>query len=214
MYAAIGSRPDITYSVQRLAQFTQNPEQKHWTAVKRVLHYLKGTRDYTLTYGGKHRTYDENLIFYCDADWASEADRKSVSGYIILLAGGAVAWSSKKQSTVALSTAEAEYIAATHVTKQVLWHQHLFDELEVERPTTTIIHSDNKAAISIAHNPEYHARAKHIDIAYHFLRDHVESGIINFIHVPSKDNLADLFTKGLPRPLHQNLTNRIGVIIE
>ena len=104
MYAALGTRPDIAYTTNRLAQFMSRPQPEHWTAVKRIFCYLKGTKNYMLTYGGQNSNADVNI--YCDADWASHADRKSVSGYIVIIAGGAVAWSSKKQNTVALSTAE------------------------------------------------------------------------------------------------------------
>ena len=103
MYLAIGTRPNIAYSVQRLAQFMQNPRPIHWTAVKHIFRYLKGTRTLGLTYGGSDEELNnEELNIYCDADWASDVGRKSISGYIITLAGGAMAWSSKKQSTVAL----------------------------------------------------------------------------------------------------------------
>ena len=210
MYAALGTRPDIAYATNRLAQFTSRPQPKHWTAVKRIFRYLKGTRNYALTYGGTNSNADINI--YCDADWASHADRKSVSGYVVTIAGGAVAWSSKKQNTVALSTAEAEYISATHTAKQVLWHRSLFNELEIPQPKTSTIFTDNQAAISIGHNPEFHARTKHIDIALHFLRDHVEKGNLDLIYISTHNNLADLFTKGLPRIVHQDLTYEIGVI--
>ena len=163
-----------------------------------------------LTYGGQNSNAHVNI--YCDADWASHADRKSVSGYVVTIASGAVAWSSKKQNTVALSTAEAEYISATHVAKQVLWHRSLFNELKIPQPGTSTIFTDNQAAISIGHNPEFHARTKHIDIALHFLRDHVEKGTLNMVYITTHNNLADLFTKGLPRVAHQNLTYEIGVI--
>ena len=107
MYLVIGMRPDIAYSVQRLAQFMQNPRPIHWTAVKHIFRYLKGTRTLGLTYGGSNEELNnDELNIYCDADWASDAGRKSISGYIITLSGGAVAWSSKKQSMVALSTTE------------------------------------------------------------------------------------------------------------
>ena len=111
-----------------------------------------------LTYGGgEEELNDEELNIYCDADWASDTDRKSVSGYVITLAGGAVAWSSKKQSTVALSTAEAEYVATTHCTKQVIWHRSLLTEVGLPLPSTSTIFSDNQAAVSIVHQPEHHA---------------------------------------------------------
>lgn len=211
LYAAIGTRPDIAYAVNMLAQFTGNPQPAHWTAVKRVFQYLKGTRELGITYG-TNLSHGTELMTYTDADWASSLHRKSISGYVVLLAGGAVAWSSKKQSTVALSTAEAEYIAATHVTKQILWQRTLFRELDMPQPDTSILYCDNQAAIAISHNPGFHARTKHIDIALYFLRDYVEEGTITLQHVASCDNLADIFTKGLKRPLHEDLTYRIGVI--
>ena len=173
---------------------------------------MKGTQDYKLTYGGQENLLNEDINIYCDADWAGESDRKSISGYVITLAGGAVAWSSKKQSSVALSTAEAEYISATHAAKQVLWHRSLFRELEINLPTTSTIFSDNQAAIAIAHHPEFHARTKHIDISYHFLRDLVKSGTLNLVYINTHENLADLFTKGLPKAVHQDLTFEIGIL--
>jgi len=212
MYLAIGTRPDIAYSVQRLAQFTQNPKPAHWTAVKRIFRYLKGTRTLGITYGGSNELNNQELNIYCDADWASDADRKSISGYVLTLAGGAVAWSSKKQSTIALSTAEAEYVAATHCAKQVIWHQSLLNEAGMPLPSTSTIFSDNQAAISIAHHPEHHARTKHINIAHHFLRDLVQNGTLDLVYINTQDNLADIFTKGLPRTLHQDLTYEIGIL--
>jgi hypothetical protein len=212
MYLAIGTRPDIAYSVQRLAQFTQNPKPVHWTAVKRIFRYLKGTRTLGITYEGSNELNNEELNIYCDADWASDSDRKSISGYVLTLAGGAVAWSSKKQTTVALSTAEAEYVAATHCAKQVIWHRSLLNEAEIPLPSTSTIFSDNQAAVSIAHHPEHHARTKHINIAYHFLRDLVQNGTLNLVYINTEYNLADIFTKSLPKAVHQDLTYEIGIL--
>ncbi len=215
MYLALGTRPDIAFAVNKLAQYTSNPKALHWTAVKRIFRYLKYTKHFALTYGGDN---DEDILntelnIFCDADWANDtSDRKSISGYVVTMAGGAVSWSSKKQQTVALSTAEAEYVSATHVAKQVLWHRSLFEELDLPLPTTSTIFTDNQAAISISHHPEFHARTKHIDIAHHFLRDLIEQKIIDTVYVNTRDNLADLFTKGLARDLHEDLTYRIGVM--
>ena len=122
MYVAIGTWPDIVYAVHTLAKFTKSPQFKHWTAIKQIFQYLKGTHDFCLTYGGPEYTDDAELTMYCDANWASSSDRKSISRYVFLLAGGAISWSSKKQATVALSTAEAKYVATTHAAKQILWH--------------------------------------------------------------------------------------------
>jgi len=212
MYLAIGTRPDIAYSVQRLAQFTQNPKPAHWTAVKRIFRYLKGTRTLGITYGGAGELNNEELNIYCDADWASDSDRKSISGYVLTLAGGAVAWSSKKQTTVALSTAEAEYVAATHCAKQVIWHRSLLNEVGIPLPTTSTIFSDNQAAVSIAHHPEHHARTKHINIAHHFLRDLVQNGTLDLVYINTEYNLADIFTKSLPKAVHQDLAYEIGIL--
>jgi transposase InsO family protein len=214
MYLALATRPDIAYAVNRLAQFTSNPQAVHWTAVKRIFRYLKQTKNSKLTYGGKDAEINNiDLNFFCDADWGNGSDRKSINGYVVIIAGGAVAWSSKKQQTVALSTAEAEYIAATHLAKQVLWHRSLYSELDFSLPTTSTIFTDNQAAIAISHHPEFHARTKHIDINYHFLRDLISAGTLNTVYINTKDNLADLFTKGLSRSIHQDLTYRIGVLI-
>ena len=152
------------------------------------------------------------MNIYCDADWASDADRKSVSGYVITLAGGAVAWSSKKQSTVALSTTEAEYVATTHCAKQVIWHRSLLNEVGISLPSTSTIFSDNQAAVSIAHHLEHHARTKHINIAHHFLCDLVQNGMLNLVYINTQINLADIFTKLLPKAVHQDLTYEIGVL--
>ena len=120
-----------------------------------------------LNMGGGNQSTD--LDIYYDADWGSNGHEKSMSRYIIKLGGAAVAWSSKKQITVALSTAVAEYMAATHVAKQVLWFRSLFSELLFAQPSTSMIQSDNQEAITISHHPEFHSRMKHIDISLHFL---------------------------------------------
>ena len=139
MYAALGTRPDIVFAVSFLSQFMQNPGWPHWEAVKRVFRYLKGTREHMLTIGksgtlpwnDKERT---GLDGYCDTDWASQEHRHSMSGYIFTIDGGAVSWSSKKQSVVVLSTTEAEYIAAAHAMKEALWLRTFITE--ITRPLT------------------------------------------------------------------------------
>ena len=208
---ALIMRVDIMFPAQRLGQFTRNPRPRHWTAVKRVFRYLKGTKEHKLWYEGKKDRKEEGMVIYCDADWASQASRKSTSGYVITLAGGAIAWNSKKQGVIALSTAEAEYVAAAHVVKQVLWYQALLTELGLEPSRAPTVLSDNQAAIAIAHHPEFHARTKHIDISLHFVRDHIRSGRLSIRYVRSEDNLADLFTKGLPRGQHEKLTKKMGL---
>ena len=177
-------------------------------AVKRIFRYLRGTEDGGITYNGR---IGGGIEFFMDVDWANHADRKSVSGYMATIAGGAVAWSSKKQSTVALSTAEAEYVAAVHVAKQVIWFKNLFHELSYSFSEPPIILSDNQAAVAICHHPEYHARTKHIDIAHHFIRDHVNKKDFSIQYVPTEYNVADIFTKGLPRATHEKFTKEMGM---
>ena len=147
MYLAIATQPDIAYSVNKLAQYTSAPKAKHWTAIKRVFRYLKGTRQHKLTYRGSLKLLHDDINIYCDANGASDSDWKSISGYVIVIAGGAVAWSSKKQNTVAPSTPKAKYITATHITKQVLWHHSLLTKLEFPLSTPSIIFSDNQLAL-------------------------------------------------------------------
>ena len=179
MYLALASCPNISYVVNRLAQFTSNSKGVHLTAIKIIFRYLKYMKNANLTYGGNDaKIKNTELDFFCDANWGNGPDQKSISGYVTIIAGGAIAWSSKKQQTVALSTAEAEYIAATHVTKQVLWHHSLYLELNFSLPTTSTIFTDNQAAITISHHPKYHAQTKHIDINYHFPRDHISARTI------------------------------------
>ena len=211
LYAAHATRPDILYTTITLAQFTSNPSPTHWTALKRVFRYLQGSIDLELTFD-KARSSSIELERFADADWGSSHHRKSINGYVFTIGGGAVAWSSKKQTRIALSTAEAEYNAAVHATKQVIWQRNLYKEIGLPYDTPSIIKSDNQATISISHHPEYHARTKHVDIDLHFLRDYVEEGTIKLEYVPSAENLADLFTKALSRPAHVSLTRAIGLL--
>ena len=168
------------------------PKAKHWTAIKRIFRYLKGTRQFKLTYGGSPELLHNKINIYCDANWGSDYDWKSISGYVIIIAGEAIAWSSKKQNTVAPSTPKAEYIAATHVAKQVLWHQSLFTELKFPLSTPSIIFLDNQLAIAITHHPEFHTCTKHIDIVLHFLGDHVNKGTIDIFYIKTNYNIADI----------------------
>jgi len=213
MYAALGTRPDIAFAVQCLSQFSANPSPEHWTAVKRVFRYLLGTRTYSLTLGACSK--DEvsiQLNGYADADWGSNpVDRKSVSGYTFLINDGAIAWSSKKQPTVALSSTEAEYIASTHAARQIIWLRQFLSELEFPEQKPTTLHNDNKGAIALSKDPQFHARSKHIDIQHHFIREKIADGLIEIIYCPTDDMLADLFTKGLPKPKHEGFTKSIGV---
>jgi reverse transcriptase-like protein len=146
MYAAMGTRPDIAFATSTVAQYSENPGWKHWEAVKRIYRYLLGTKNLELTYGGERR----GLVGYVDADGVSQDHRRAISGYVFMVDGGAVSWSSKKQELVTLSTTEAEYVAATHAAKEAIWIRRLLSELfgSVDKPTT--LFCDSKSAIALS----------------------------------------------------------------
>lgn len=207
MYASLGTRPDITYAVQVLSKFSKNPGDAHWEAVKRVFRYLKGTRELWLTYGG----LGEDLAGYTDADGNMAEDRCATSGYAFIVNGGAVSWSAKRQEIVTLSTTESEYVGATHATKEAIWLRSLISQIfESTLPTTTIF-SDNKSAIALAKDHQYHARTKHIDVRYHFIRWVIEEGKIRLIYCPTEDMVADVFTKALPSPKVKHFARELGL---
>jgi transposase InsO family protein len=214
MYAMMGTRPDIAFAVASLSQFSSNPGQSHWLSLKHVLRYLKGTMDYKLTYGGT-TDKSQSLHFhgFCDSDWGSNVDdRRSVTGYVFMLGGGAVSWQSKKQPTVALSSVEAEYMAATQATREAMWWRKLLHELGIQSsPTIIIIRSDSQGSIALSKNPEHHARSKHIDIRHHFVREQVAAGVVALQYVPTQEMLADVLTKPLSRDQHVKLVHEMGV---
>ena len=172
MYLSVSTRPDITYAVGSLARFSPKPTKTHLTALKRVLRYLKGTMKHGILYS---QNESDVCGGFSDADWAGDInDQKSTSGYLFQMSGGAVTWKSRKQSCVALSTAEAEYIALSSATQESVWLRNLTSELGSPAETPTTIYEDNQSAIAMTKNPQFHGRAKHIDIKYHFIRENVE----------------------------------------
>jgi len=207
MYATTSTRPNIAFAVSILSQFMREPAQSHWEAAKQVIRYLKGSKDLKLTLGGGK----EGLEAYVDADWASQPHRHSISGYVVLLHGSPVAWSARKQSLIALLTAEAEYIALTSVMCKVLYLQSLINELYKPLNSPILVHCNNQGAIALASNSKFHARTKHIDIRYHFVRALIKNETIDIQYVPSEDNLADAFTKLLPKPHLERLRKEMKV---
>ncbi|KAJ2985252.1 hypothetical protein NUW54_g10210 [Trametes sanguinea] len=214
MYAALGTRPDISHAVQQLSQYSSNPSTTHLTAAKRVLRYLKGSRNLGITY---HRPPEGPAaplepVGYSDADWGNDLDdRRSIAGQIFFLAGGPISWSSRKQRTVAKSSMEAEYMAASTATSEIAWLRALLTELGFPPIGPTVLHVDNQSAIASAHAQVSHARTKHIDIHYHYLRERITSNEVSVIHCPSADNVADALTKALPRPRFQAIVALMGM---
>lgn len=210
LYLSTKTRPDISFAVGSAARFSSDPSQAHWRAVKRIMRYLRGTVDLGLLYHGG--SGPDQCIGYSDADWGgSRDDRKSTSGYVFTWSGGAISWRSRKQSCVALSTAESEYVALSGATQEAKWIAELIGDLTAQSPQKMTILEDNQSAISIAKNPQYHGRTKHIDIKFHFVRSQVENGNIELEYCPSKDMVADILTKSLPTPLFEKLRGMMGV---
>ena len=160
MYAMLGTCPDILYAVTMVSKFSSNPGMAHWDVVKQIYHYLLGSKDLWLTYGGDKKV----LVGYADADGSMAEDRRAVSGYAFIVDGGAVSWSTKRQEIISLSTTESEYIAATHAAKEVLWLRSLITQVFGPLTQATTLFSDNQSAIALAKDHQYHPCTKHIDV--------------------------------------------------
>lgn len=208
LYVAQGTRPDISYVINALSRFNKEPRSEHWSAIKRVMRYLQGTKDYKLTYT---KSGNRKITGYCDADWASDArDRKSCTGYIFLFQGSAISWCSRKQQTIALSTAEAEYMAMGSAAQEALWLRQL--QAEVGRGSDTLlIYCDNQSAIKLSANDCYLPRSKHIDIRYHFIKDHVINNNLKFCYVKGCENVSDILTKGTTVEKHMYCVTNMGL---
>lgn len=211
MYLAITSRPDISYTVHRLAKYMSNPGRAHWEALKRLVRYLIGTRELWLVYGRDRM----GLAGYTDADWGTSNDtRHSVCGYVYTFDGGAISWSAKQQAVVALSSTEAEYIGITHAAKEAIWLRSLLAELVHPdfAEHAVRLYSDNKGAMDLAHNNSFHARTKHISIRYHFIREAVERKAVELGYRRTKDMPADLFMKPIARARLEHLRSLMGLL--
>ena len=188
------SRPDICFSVGVCARYQGNPKESHLAAVKRIIRYVNGTADYGIWF-----TKDTNISLagFSDADWAGNVDdRKSTSGGCFYLGNNMVSWYSKKQNSISLSTAEAEYIAAGSCCTQLIWMKQMLEDYGIFQDTLHV-YCDNTSAINISKNPVQHSRTKHIDIRHHFIRELVENKTVVIEHVTTEKQLADIFTKAL-----------------
>ncbi|KAJ9561621.1 hypothetical protein OSB04_006781 [Centaurea solstitialis] len=203
------SRPDIMYSTCLCARYQAEPKESHLTAVKRIFRYLKGTPNMGLWYS-KDSGFD--LTAFSDSDFAGcKIDRKSTTGGCHLLGGKLVSWTSKKQNSVSTSTAEAEYVAAGICCAQVLWLRNQLQDYDIQLSKIPI-YCDNTSAIAIANNPVLHSKTKHIEVRYHFIRDHVMNGDIELHFVPTEYQLADLFTKPLDVTRFNMLLSELGML--
>jgi hypothetical protein len=204
------SRPDVMQAVGQVERFQTAPKESHVLEVKRIFRYLKGTEEFGLWYPkGK----DLSLMAYTDADWVGCIDdRRSTSGATFYLGECLLSSLSKKESSVSLSTIEAEYIAAAACRTQVHWMKQTFTDIQVEYDEPIPIYCDNTSAISISKNPVIHSKTNHIPIKYHFLREKVAEKNIRVEYVGTKEQVADIFTKPLPREAFEHLRQILGVI--
>jgi hypothetical protein len=203
------TRPDIMFSVSLISRYMFKPTELHLQAAKRTLRYLKGTVNYGIFY---KKGEAEELLAFTDSDYAGDIeDRKSTSGYVFLMNSGAVAWSSRKQPLVTLSTTEAEFVAAANCACQTIWMRRILEKIGYQQEGSTVIMSDSSSAIKISKNPVMHGRSKHIDVMFHFLRDLVKDGVIKLEFCGTKEQVADVMTKPLKLDQFQKLRQMLGV---
>ncbi|XP_019263111.1 PREDICTED: uncharacterized protein LOC109240886 [Nicotiana attenuata] len=204
------TRLDIAYGVQHLSQFMQDPREPHLQAAHRMLRYLKKDPTLGLYFSN---TDDLSLKAYCDSDWAACPDsRKSVSGYVVFLGGSPISWKSKKQETISLSSAEAEYRALRKVVGELVWLSRLLEELTVPINLPIPVHCDSLSSLHIARNPVFHERTKHIEVDCHFVRTKLQDGLISLHHIGTRQQLADVLTKSLTGIKHCSVLGKLGVV--
>lgn len=207
LYLTRMTHPDVSYTVTLLARFMSNPGRIHWEAAKRLLRYIKGTKELRLTYGVEKGA----LTGYTDADWGFQNDRHSISGYAFVIDGRAITWSSKKQPIVALSTTEAELIAATHAGRELKYIRNLWAEMSQPLESPTTLHCDNQSTIAFVNRGGYSTRNKHLDIRYTWVKEMVDMGDAILQYCRTDDMVADIFTKALARPKIERFAAMLGV---
>ena len=194
IYAKVCRRHDISQAVGTVSRYMHNPGKEHWQSVKWILRYIQKTLDVGLIFK-KDDMVGQHVVGYCDSDYVGNLDkRRSTTGYVFTFAKPPVSWKSTLQSTVALSTTKVEYMAITEAIKEAIWLQGLLDDLGVGQKQVTVF-CDNQSAIHLAKDQVYHARTKHIDVRYHFVREIIEEGGVLVQKIKTDDNPADMLTK-------------------
>ena len=209
IYATL-TRPDVSTIISQLSRVLENPQEAHWNAAIRVLRYLYTTRDKALIYNPTQKLSKNDIIGYTDSTWNTEEKSRSRTGYICLFNGCAISWKSKAQNNVARSSCEAEYIALNEGGSEIIWLRKILTELGLQDPEkSTITWVDNEPAIALANHKMVKHRTKHIALKYDWIREQIEEGQITVKHKSTKENLADLFTKILPRPATEKFISKI-----
>lgn len=202
--------PDIAYSVGVVSRNMENPAKLNLDAVKRIMRYIRGTIQFGLVYAKD--SGNTVLTGFSDSDLACQLDdRKSTRGMVYYMNESLITWVSKKQLCVALSSCDAEFIAATTAACQGIWLRNILKEITTEEIGPVVLCIDNRSAIDLAKNPMFHGRSKHINIRYHFIRECVERGEVVLKHVCTGDQRADIMTKGLATIKFERMRNLLGV---
>lgn len=210
MFLSKLTRPDISYAVNIMSRFLMCYNETYWRGIKRIFRYLAGTSELGILY--KKTDKNSDLLGYSDVDYAGDLEtRRSTLGYIFLLSGGPVSWCSQRQKSVALSTTEAEYVAASMASRELIWIQQLLHDIQNSCTGATGLMIDNQSAIKLVKNPEFHKRSKHIDIHYHFIREKLLEGKLFVKYVKTEDQYADFLTKVLSKDKFVKQLNAIGV---
>lgn len=208
LYLSSCTRPDIAFAVGLLARFMSKPRREHLAYARGILHYLKKTEQCGITFSG---SMGLELIGYSDADYAADPDkRRTTGGHVFTMAGGAISWASKLLPTVATSTLEAEYMATAWATKELLWLRKLMATFQGS-VQCGILRCDNQGALALMRNPTSHARAKHIDVCHHFVRERVSRGDLKVEYCQTGDMIADIMTKALTKAKHEKFMAELGV---
>ncbi|GKB17034.1 ribonuclease H-like domain-containing protein [Tanacetum coccineum] len=203
------TRPDIFYVVQQVCLFMHDPREPHFSALKRILRYVRGTLYYGLQL---YSSSTSSLVAYSDADWAGcPTTRRSTSGYCVFLGNNLLSWSSKRQFTLSRSSVGAEYRGVANAVAETCWLRNLLRELYTPLSTATVVYCDNMSVVYLSSNPVHHQRTKHIEIDIHFVRDLVTTGHVRVLHVPSRYQYANIFTKGLPTILFDEFRSSLSV---
>ena len=236
MYTAILTRPDIQFPLNRLSQYMSDPAEHHSSALKTLLHYVRSTINLGIVFRGNRSSESSNLVAYSDSDYAADKlNRKSILGYALKLADAPIAWMSRKQASVATSTTEAEYMALSTCAKECLWIVQLLRDMNLTKylgdslnrvdikenskhkadsPTQLIpacFKGDNQASLTLVKEPHIHERSKHIDVAYHHVRDLYVKNQIRVDFVPSHEMVADGLTKPLPKEAFKRFVSQLGL---
>jgi hypothetical protein len=203
------TRPDIALLVNKICQFLHAPTTIHWSAVKRILRYIKRTTKLGL----KIQKSDSTLVSaFSDVDWAGSIDdRRSTRGFVVFLGSNLISWNARKQNIVSRSSTEAEYKAIADTTTEIMWVQTLLKELNLPSPSAAGLWCDNIGAKYLSANPVFHGRSKHIEVDYHFVRERVFRKLLNIDFVSSKDQVVDGFTKALSVRLLENFKNNLNL---